>query len=206
MTREQEQIDNLHEHLMHRWVTWGIAPLLVCALITGLLALWAPDGPIEGKQQTRLAFEIVFGVGAAVFLAGFYIDGHWTNRRRVAKKIYQAAGGNEERDPTSWAQSGAHRSALRDEAGIALGSIRASADAITLMGVTIGLVAIVSILMGLPGAHAVQILILGVCYQLFIYSRHPHYVELAEDALNGQLLPPREELDDGWDWKKVFRW
>ena len=205
MTREQEQIESLQEHLIRRWVTWGIVPLLVCALITGALALWGPEGPIEGKQQTRLAFEIVFGVAAAVFLAGFYIDGHWTNRQRLAKKIYKAAGGNKERNPASWAQSGAHRSALREEADIALDSIRASADAITLMGGTIGLVAIVSILMGLPGAHAVQILIMGACYQLFIYSRHPHYEELAEDALDGRLLPRQEEDDGGRDWTSVWR-
>lgn len=193
MTQEQEQIDSLQEHLMRRWATWGIMPLLACALIAGALALWGPDGPIEGKQQTRLAFEIVFGVAAAVFLAGFYIDGHWTNRQRVASNIYEAAGGSEDRNPISWAQSGAHRTALRDNAEIALNSIRASADAITLMGGTIGLVAIVSVLMGLPGAHAVQILVIGGCYQLFIYSRHPYYLRLAEDALDGQLLPPKQE-------------
>jgi hypothetical protein len=205
MTGEQEQIESLHEHLMRRWVTWGIAPLLACALIAGAAALWAPEGPIEGKQQTRLAFEIVFGVAAAVFLAAFYIDGHWTNSQRLAQKIYDAAGGNEDRNPTSWAQSGAHRSALREEAGIALDSIRASADAITLMGGTIGLVAIVSVLMGLPGAHAVQILIMGACYQLFIYSRHPHYIEVAEEALDGRLLPPKQKESEGWSLSRLWR-
>ncbi|MFW5869159.1 MAG: hypothetical protein ACOCX2_15140 [Armatimonadota bacterium] len=205
MTREQEQIDSLQDHLMRRWFAWGIMPLLACALLVGALALWGPEGPIEGKQQTRLAFEIVFGVAAAVFLAGFYIDGHWTNRQRVAHKIYEAAGGNEDRNPASWAQSGAHRSALRDNAEIALNSIRASADAITLMGGTIGLVAIVSVLMGLPGAHVVQVLIMGACYQLFIYSRHPHYMELAEEALDGRLIPPKREENEGGLWSKVWR-
>ncbi len=207
MTREQELIDNLHDHLMRRWVTWGIIPLLVCALVTGLLAIWAPEGPIEGKQQTRLAFEIVFGVGAAVFLAGFYIDGHWTAAERLAKKVYEAAGGNPDRDPHSWAHSKAHRSALQDEADMVLDSIRASADAITLMGIAIGLVAIVTILMGLPGAHALQILLMGAFYQLFIYSRHPYYLRLAEAALDGQLLPraedkPPEEQPETTIWRK----
>ena len=206
MTQEQQEIDSLQEHLMRRWVTWGIAPLLVCALVTGLLALWGPVGPIHGKQQTRMAFEIVFGVGAAVFLAGFYIDGHWTGRQRLAAKIYRAAGGNEDRNPLSWAQSGAHRSALRDEATIALTSIRASADAITLMGISIGLVAIVSILMGLPGVHAAQILLTGACYQLFIYSRHPYYVQVAEEALEGRLLPEVNEQEKPKRRSAIWRW
>lgn len=205
MTEDQQEIESLKEHLMRRWVTWGIVPLLACALITGLLALWGPEGPIEGKQQTRLAFEIVFGVAAAVFLGGFYIDGFWTSAERLARKVYRAAGGNEDRNPRSWAQSGAHRSALRSEAEIVLNSIRASADAITLMGITIGLVAIVSILMGLPGAHAVQILLLGACYQLFIYSRHPYYVRLAEAALDGQLLPRGDDEEKSQAQDAVWR-
>jgi len=121
MADETEPIEGLREHLLRRWVNWGVVPLLICAVITLLLAMWSPDGPIEGKQQTRLAFEIVFGIAAAVFLAGFYIDGHWTSAERVAKKIYEAAGGENARHPKSWAQSGAHRSALRSASDIALG-------------------------------------------------------------------------------------
>jgi len=132
-------------------------------------------------------------VGAAVFLAGFYLDGHWTDADRVARHIFRAAGGDESRSPLSWAQSGAHRSALQSNAEIALRSIRASADSITLMGIAIGLTAIVSVLMGLPAMHAIQILLLGLCYQLFVLSRHPYYVELAEAALGGELLPKEDE-------------
>lgn len=205
MTEEPEEIEILRQHLLRRWLNWGVLPLLICALIVLLLALWGPGGPIEGKQQTRLAFEIVFGVAAAVFLAAFYIDGHWTGAERLARKIFRAAGGNEERHPRSWAQSGAHRSALRSQAAIALGSIRASADAITLMGIAIGLVAIVSVLMGLPGEHAVQILLMGAFYQLFIYSRHPYYIRLAEAALDGKLLPRADDEDKDEAQRTVWR-
>ncbi len=196
MAQEPEEIEALREHLTYRWIWWGIVPLVVCTVITGLLALWGPNGPIEGKQQTRLAFEIVFGVGAAVFLGAFYLDGHWTNSERLARKVFRMAGGNEERAPASWAQSSAHRSALQSNADVVLDSIRASADAITIMGVTIGLVAIVSVLMGLPNAHALQLLFLGLFYQLFVFSRHPYYVRLAETALDGRLLPPADDTDD----------
>jgi hypothetical protein len=189
MAQELDELGSLREHLLHRWVTWGIAPLVACAVITLLLASFAPVGPIEGKQAIRLAFEIVLGVGAAVFLAGFYIDGHWTDADRVARKIYAAAGGDERRTPASWAQSAAHRSALQSNAAIALASIRASADAITLMGAAIDLTAVVSVLMGLPTVHALQMLVLALCYQLFVFSRHPYYLELAEAALRGELLP-----------------
>lgn len=196
MAQELDEIEQLREHLLHRWVTWGLTPLVACAVIVLLLANFAPIGPVEGKQAIRLAFEIVLGVGAAVFLAGFYIDGHWTDADRVARKIYAAAGGDEERTPSSWAQSAAHRSALQDSAEIALASIRASADSITLMGAAIGLTAVVSVLMGLPTIHAIQMLILTLCYQLFVFSRHPYYIELAEAAVRGELLP-REDTKAG---------
>ena len=200
-----EPIKGLRQHLLRRWINWGVVPLVICAVITLLLAMWSPSGPIEGKQQTRLAFEIVFGIAAAVFLAGFYIDGHWTSAERVAKKIYLAAGGEDARHPKSWAQSGAHRSALRSSAAIALSSIRASADAITLMGIAIGLVAIVSVLMGLPTDHAIQILLVGVCYQGFIYSRHPYYIRLAEAAIGGELLPRADDEDKDEAQRTVWR-
>ncbi len=198
MARQPTEIESLREHLMHRWITWGIAPLCICAVVTIAVIAWGPTGFVYGKQQTRLAFEIVLGCGAAVFLAGFYIDGHWTSSERLARVIFQAAGGNEHRSPKSWAQSTAHRSALQSQAPIALDSIRASADAITIMGVAIGLIAIVSVLMGLPAVHSIQILLLGLCYQLFVFSRHPHYMRLAEAAVEGQLLP-HEDDDDGDD-------
>ena len=205
MSVEPEPIEILRQHLLRRWINWGIVPLLICAAITLLLALWGPQGPIEGKQQTRLGFEVVFGIAAAVFLAGFYIDGHWTGAERVARKIYEAAGGNDGRHPKSWASSGAHRSALRSSAQIALGSIRASADAITLMGIAIGLTAIVSVLMGLPSDHAIQILLMGAAYQLFIFSRHPYYIRLAEAALNGELLPRADDEEKDQAQRTVWR-
>ncbi len=196
MAQEPDEMQALREHLLHRWMTWGITPLVACAVIALLLAAWGPVGPVSGKQATRLAFEIVLGVGAAVFLAGFYLDGHWTDADRLARHIFRAAGGDESRSPLSWAQSAAHRSALQSNAQIALRSIRASADSITLMGVAIGLTAIVSVIMGLPVMHAIQLLLLGLCYQLFVLSRHPYYLQLAEAALGGELLP-KEDDDDG---------
>lgn len=196
MAGEPEQIEELREHLLRRWLTWGLAPLVICATVALLLALWGPQARIAGKQQIRFAFEIVLGAGAAVFLAGFYIDGHWTSADRVACRIFRAAGGNEDRDPRSWAQSTAHRSALRSNADIALSTIRASADAITLMGVAIGLIGIACVLVGLPTVHAVQLLLLGLFYQFFVFSRHPYYMRLAMAALSGELLPPADENDE----------
>lgn len=196
MAQEPEEIELLRKHLTSRWLWLGIAPLLGCALVVWLLVMIGVEGPVEGKQQTRLAFEIVLGVSAAVFLAGFYIDGHWTNSTRLARKIFTSAGGAEDRDPRSWAQSTAHRSALQNQAEIALNSIKASADAITIMGGTIGLVAIVSLLMGLPPVHSLQLLVIGLCFQFFVFSRHPYYIRLAEAALDGQLLPPGEDDEE----------
>ncbi|MGD9498444.1 MAG: hypothetical protein AB7Y46_19275 [Armatimonadota bacterium] len=167
-------------------------PLCLCAIVTMTVAVWGPTAVIEGKQQVRLAFEIVLGCAAAVFLAGFYIDGHWTDADRLGRKIIRAAGGDEN-SPAGWARFGSNRNALRQNAEVALASIRASADALTLMGAAIGLIAIVTAAMGLPTVHAVQILLLGLAYQLFVVSRHPYYIQLAEAALAGELLPKEDE-------------
>ncbi|MEA3402730.1 MAG: hypothetical protein U9R79_15935 [Armatimonadota bacterium] len=196
MIRHTEEIEGLREYLMRRWITWGILPMCICGIVAIAALMWGPPGIIEGKQQTRLAFEIVLGAGAAVFLAGFYIDGHWTSADRLGKRIFTAAGGEpDDESPRDWAKYRSHRSALRSNAHIALDSIRASADAITLMGTAIGPVAIVTVLVGLPGEHVAQMLLLGLFYQLFVYSRHPYYIRLAEAALSGELLPREDEKE-----------
>ena len=185
--------DGLRRILMGRWIWTGLLPLLVCGVVVLLVATVAPGGPIHGKQQTRLAFEVVLGVGAALFLAAFYIDGHWTNAERIAQRIYTAAGGDRERAASSWAHSARHRAQLQEQAVLALTTIAASANAMTIMGGAIGLVAIVTVLMGLTLGHAAQLLLLGLFYQLFLLSRHPYYERVADAALRGELLPADED-------------
>ncbi len=187
------ELDELRQHLLTRWVLWGLVPLVIC--LAGTLVAYATSGPgpIEGKQAERLAFEIVLGIGAALFLTAFYVDGHWTAAERIAKRIYLAAGGDPDRQPSSWAQSARHRAQLQEQAHIAYRTIKASADAITLMGAGIGLIAIVTVLMGLGLSQGIQMLLLGLFYQLFIFSRHPYYQSVAEAAARGELLPPDRE-------------
>ncbi len=187
------QLEELHRHLMTRWVLWGLLPLAICTIGMFIASATSGPGPIEGKQATRLAFEIILGIGAALFLAAFYIDGHWTGSERIALKIYSAAGGDESRQPSSWAGTREHRSSLQAEAEIAIRTIKSSADAITLMGTGIGLTAIVTVLRGLSLGYGVQMILLGLFYQLFIFSRHPYYERVADAAPRGELLP----ADDG---------
>ncbi len=189
----QDNVQKLHEHLMHRWVTWGLLPLAACAVMVLLAVTAAPPGPVQGKQATRLAFEIVLGFGAAVFLAAFYIDGRWTSSDHIARRIFRAAGADLERSPSSWAQSASHRARLREHSDIALRTVTASADAMTALGGLVGVAAICAVLLGLPLSHAAQLLLLALFYQLFIFSRHPYYERLAEAATHGELLPPDDE-------------
>ena len=191
------ELELLHQHLMTRWFMWGLLPLAICTAGMFIASAASGPGPIEGKQAIRLAFEIVLGIGAALFLTAFYVDGHWTAAERIARRIYTAAGGDQERQPSSWAQSGRHRGQLAEQAGVAFATIKASADAMTLMGSAIGISAIVTVLMGLSVGYGAQMLLLGLFYQLFIFSRHPYYERVAEAATRGELLPPdREEKDD----------
>lgn len=181
---------------MTRWVLWGLLPLAICTIGMFIASATAGPGPIEGKQATRLAFEIVLGIGAALFLAAFYIDGHWTGHERIALKIYSAAGGDETRQPSSWATTRVNRSSLQSQAAVAVDTIKSSADAITLMGTGIGLTAIVTVLMGLSLGYGVQMILLGLFYQLFIFSRHPYYERVADAASRGELLPADKDDED----------
>ncbi len=191
----QTELEELHQHLIIRWALWGLLPLALCTI--GMLVASATSSPghIEGKQATRLAFEIILGISAAFFLGAFYIDGHWTGAERIARRIYRAAGGDEEREPSVWAKRAENRAQLRAHGEIAIRTIKASADAITLMGSAIGIVAIVTVLMGLALSYGVQIILLALFYQLFIYSRHPYYERVADAASRGELLPPDPEED-----------
>jgi hypothetical protein len=188
-----DAVERLHDHLMHRWVTWGLIPLAACVLLVLLAVLVAPPGPVQGKQQTRLVFEIVLGFGAAVFLGAFYIDGRWTSSDHVARRVFLAAADDEaDRPPSSWAQSASHRARLREHSDIALRTVTACADTMTALGVLIGIAAIVAVFLGLGLSHATQMVLLAVFYQLFLFSRHPYYQRLADAATRGELLPPDE--------------
>lgn len=192
----QNGLERLHEHLLLRWVLWGLVPLAACTVLVLLGTAVAPAGIIEGKQQTRLAFDIVLAFGAGVFLAAFYVDGHWTSSDRLAKKVFQAAGADASRSPSSWAQSSSHRARLREHSDVALRTVVACADIMTALGGLIGLAAVVAIAIGLQLSHAGQILVLGLCYQLFLFSRHPYYERLAETATRGELIPPEDKDKD----------
>ena len=181
---------------MLRWVLWGLVPLAACIVLVLLSSALAPAGIIEGKQETRLAFDIVLAFGAGIFLAAFYLDGYWTSSDRVAEKVFRAAGGDTSRSPSSWAQSSSHRARLREHSDIALGTVAASADTMTALGGLIGLAAVAAIAIGLQLSHAGQVLVLGLSYQLFLFSRHPYYQRLAETATAGELIPPEDKDKD----------
>jgi hypothetical protein len=195
--KPEYDLQQLNERLMQRWILWGLVPLAVCTVAVLIASRTAPPGLVQGKQQVRLVFEVVLGFGAGVFLAAFYIDGRWTSSDRVARRVFSAAGADMSRSPSSWAQSSSHRARLREKSDIALRTVAASAETMTLLGSLIGIAAIVAVVIGLGVAHAAQILLLGLFYHLFLFSRHPYYQRIVDAATRGELIPPDEKDDDG---------
>ena len=46
MSVEPDPIESLRQHLLRRWINWGIVPLLICGAIALLVALWETQGQI----------------------------------------------------------------------------------------------------------------------------------------------------------------
>jgi hypothetical protein len=177
----------VNRQLRIMWVRWGLIPLgcaLILLVVTSMLRHTVPLSP--QPEQLALGFKGVMAVGAALFLLGFWLDGRRTEAQRVAKMIWVASGGN------------GHRPAKRDlidHADLAMNSLVRSTRALTVIGLLIGLAAVLASLAGLKFDYSIQILLLALAFQLFIYSRHPYYRELMEAALRGDLIVEEKPLE-----------
>jgi hypothetical protein len=174
-----ETMQAVNRQLREMWVRWGLVPLggaLILMLAMSHLRGAAGASPPE---QLALGFKAVMAVGGALFLLGFWLDGRWTEAQRVAHMIFLAAGGAEFKPA---------KRQLAEHAGLAMHSLMLSTKALTLIGLLIGLAAVLAALAGLQLDFSIQILFLALAFQLFIYSRHPYYRELMEAALHGELV------------------
>ena len=176
------------EQIHRTWLTWGIVPLAVCAMLMLAVskAAWAVTLEADEHDIER-GFQAVLAICAALFLIAFWLDGKWTNSERIAARIWQAAGG-EEFTPTS--------KQLADQADVAFRSIASSATALTAIGGAIAVAAVVSVWAGLSIGQGGQLMLLGLCYQVFVFSRHPYYEELLGAAVEGELVVPEEDDED----------
>lgn len=186
-TRETDaRVVEARRWMQRTWLMWGLAPLLVATmLMAAVSAVWA--GPVTTDEHTlERGFHAVLAVCAALFLAGFWLDSRWTHSERIAWRIWSAAGGDE------FTPS---RTQLGAQAETALKTTASSVTALTIIGAAIAFTAVISVWAGLGIGEGFQLILMGVCFQLFVLSRHPYYEELAAAAVRGELAPPQDESD-----------
>jgi len=181
MKVDNEQMGRLQqarERLRRTWLMWGVAPLVVIALMT--LAVSAAEATPEQRPERRVerTFEAVLAVSAMLFLVGFSLDGRWTDAKKLALRLRAAAGGNGFK-PT--------KQQLAAHADLAFRSIYNSTTVLTATGVGIAVTALLTSLAGLGATYAMILIVLAAEYQIFVLSRHPYYLELMEMALRGEL-------------------
>ena len=63
-------------------------------------------------------------------------------------------------------------------------------------GGAIAAAAVISVCAGLSIGQGGQLLLLGLCYQVFVFSRHPYYEELLGAAAEGELVVPEDDDED----------
>jgi hypothetical protein len=174
-----ETMQAVNRQLRDMWIRWGLVPLGGALIVLVALSLLHGSSSASPPEQLALGFKAVMAIGGALFLLGFWLDGRWTEAQRVARMIYLAAGGAEFKPA---------KRQLAEHAGLAMNSLMLSTKALTLIGLLIGLAAVLAALAGLQLDFTIQILFLALAFQLFIYSRHPYYRELMEAALHGELV------------------
>ncbi|MBP8953521.1 MAG: hypothetical protein KBI47_14095 [Armatimonadetes bacterium] len=181
--RRQSQLDErvteARRQMQRTWLMWGIGPLCIATvLMFTSSAVWASPANVDEHILER-GFQAVLAICSALFLTGFWLDGRWTNPDRIAHTIWSATCGGEF-VPT--------RSQLAGHASIAFSTIAGSAKLLTIIGGAIAAAAVISVWAGLRMSDGAQLLLLGLCYQVFVLSRHPRYEEILSAAVRGELV------------------
>jgi hypothetical protein len=179
-----ETIQQVNRQLRHMWVAWGLVPLGIAFLLMVVMSVLRPGQEVTQPEQLALGFKGVMAAGAALFLIGFWLDGRWTEAQRLARMVYQAAGGSRFKPS---------RLQLAEQADLIMASLMLSTKALTVIGLLIGLAAVLGAAAGLKLDYSIQILLLALAFQLFIYSRHPYYREIMLAALQGELVVEEKE-------------
>ncbi|MFP3903622.1 MAG: hypothetical protein ACLFWB_05195 [Armatimonadota bacterium] len=175
-------------NLRKTWLTWGLLPLAVC-----LILVMAADSVYAASAVARpdvldTNFQAIFAITAMLFLVAFTLDGHWTNRHRLARCILRAMQEDNRR---------AKADTLADYASVAYRSVWVSSRVQTVAGVATAVCAVLAAGMGLGISHALIILCLAASFQIYVLSRHPHYLDVLQDADSGHLaLEFLEEKED----------
>ena len=210
-----ETIQQVNRQLRHMWVAWGLVPLGVAFLLMVTMSVLHPAKEAAEPEQLALGFKGVMAAGAALFLIGFWLDGRWTEAQRLARLVYSHAklryGPPEDKSikrprfrlvfgraktPSGPANGPAFKpskSQLAEQADLIMDSLMLSTKALTVIGLLIGLAAVLGAAAGLRFGYSIQLLLLALAFQLFIYSRHPYYREVMLAALQGELVVEEKE-------------
>jgi len=178
--------------LRRTWLIWSCVPLV--AVLIGLVATTAvyASQPVLSQKRAEDSFYLFLAISALVFLFAFSVDGHWTNPRQVAERIRRRLTGGSEQSAPAQARPGG---AAEVRAAVAADIILGSCSSLGLMGHAIGAAAILCLISGAGPVHAYLLLAVAVSYQLYLFSRHPYYEQIAQAAYADELEPEEEEQD-----------
>jgi hypothetical protein len=177
----------LRVQLRRVWLVWSCVPLAVVLVsLAATTAAFAAE-PVLTPKRAEDSFYMLLAISALVFLLAFSLDGHWTNPKRIAAKIRRLA------LATSGGTPGAGTAAAETRAAVASQTILGSASALGLMGQVIGVIAVLCIVSRAGMSYAYLLLAVAVAYQLYLFSRHPYYEQLAEAAYVDDLEPETDE-------------
>lgn len=184
--RNEIRLRVTRQHLRRTWLNWGVLPLVVCLVLTlAVDSVQAADFSMHSRQ-VEVNFQAVFAIAAMLFLVAFTVDGHWTNSRRLARRLADLV----ERDGRR-----AKADTRSEYAPVVFDTIESSIRALAVAGVAIAASALVVVGSGQGVYHALLILALAGAYQLFVLSRHPYYVQVMTLAAAGQLALEEDQQD-----------
>lgn len=185
--RLEIKLKTARRNLRRRWLTWGLLPLAVSLiLVMAADSVYAASALIH-EDVLNTSFHAIFAISALLFLVAFTLDGHWTNRHRLAERILRAVEADDRRPKVD---------TLADYASIVYRSVWVSSWVQVIAGMATAACAIVAAGMGLGISHALIILSIAASFQVYVLSRHPHYMQIMEDAGSGQLALKFIERED----------
>jgi len=188
---QEKKWHQLQQRVSNIWLFWGLFPLgvviiLMLALASPAVSASTPDATQQKHLVIKRHTEAVMAVSALLFFIGFSLDGRWTDDERIGVRILGAASGDQFR-PT--------RDQLAFHAEKAFQAVNRSVTMLTGIGLAMALLAVASVVIGLPLLNAGQLLGLAAIFQLFVFSRHSYYSDLVYAAISGEL----PDLDEAYE-------
>jgi len=158
--------------IVQRWLYWGVIPIVVALALTVIATYLVPPKDLS-EIQSQNVLELCLAIAAALFLLGFSIDGHVLNPERLAKAAIGAAGASGLAGAGLDPGSNPHGRFVRAR-------VLRTASIVSVLGVGIGAAAVLDVVFGGTQQQGMLLIVLGVLYELYVLSRHPHYRELIE--------------------------